>query len=487
MDSASATLAVTVVLIVLDLSIRIGAVIVIPRNRNPTSATAWLLLVLFLPYVGLLLFLLIGSPKLPKLRRERQREIDQFIRDTTEGVDRVNRTPTWPGWLESVVELNRTLGAMPLVGGNSAHLLPDYDGAIRAMADEVNRARRYVHAQFYILSADRTTEPFFAALEGAVRRGVIVRVMLDHVASLQYPGYQKTIRRLKRSGVEWQLMLPVQPLKGRWQRPDLRNHRKLLVVDGNVAYMGSQNLIDRSYNRWINRRRKLQWKDLMVRLRGPIVAGMNAIFITDWYGETGTFLTREAEPMDDYVAEHMLDCQVVPSGPGFEGENNLRLFNALLYYAQERIVISSPYFVPDESMLYAITTAVQRGIHVELFVSEIGDQFLVYHAQRSYYRTLLEAGVVIWMYRRPTILHAKHFTIDEEVAVIGSSNMDIRSFSLNVELSLMVRGRDFVQQLRRLEDDYRRVSRRLTLEEWDERHPVGSVVDNLARLTSALQ
>ncbi|WP_210480214.1 cardiolipin synthase [Naasia sp. SYSU D00948] len=487
MDSASATLAVTVFLIVLDLTIRIGAVIVIPRNRKPTSATAWLLLVLFLPYVGLILFLLIGSPKLPKRRRERQREIDRFIVETTEGMDRVNTTPGWPSWLESVVELNRRLGSMPMVGGNSAHLLPEYDDAIRAMADEVNRARRYVHAQFYILSADRATEPFFAAIENAVRRGVTVRVLLDHVASLQYPGYRRTIRRLRRSGAEWHLMLPVQPLKGRWQRPDLRNHRKLLVVDGNVAYMGSQNMIHRSYNRWINRRRELQWKDLMVRLRGPIVAGINAIFITDWYGETGKFLAREAEPMDDHVAEHMLDCQVVPSGPGFEGENNLRLFNALLYYAQERIVISSPYFVPDESMLYAITTAVQRGVRVELFVSEIGDQFLVYHAQRSYYRALLEAGVVIWLYHRPVVLHAKHVTVDDQVAVIGSSNMDMRSFSLNMEVSLMVRGRDFVDRLRRVEDDYRRASRRLTLEEWSGQHFAGSVVDNLARLTSALQ
>lgn len=487
MDSASATLAIAILLIVVDISIRIGAVILIPRNRKPTSATAWLLLVFFLPYIGVLLYLLIGSPQLPKRRRERQQKINQFILETTEGMDRVKRTPTWPSWLESVVELNRKLGSMPLVGGNSANLLPDYDDAIRAMADEVNRARRYVHAQFYILSSDPTTEPFFAALEAAVKRGVIVRVLLDHVASLQYPGYRKTIRRLERSGAQWRLLLPVQPLKGRYQRPDLRNHRKLLVVDGTVAYMGSQNMIDRSYNRRANRRRHLQWKDLMTRVRGPVVAGINAIFITDWYGETGELIVREAEPMDDQAAAHMLDCQVVPSGPGFEGENNLRLFNALLYYAQEKIIIASPYFVPDESMLYAITTAVQRGIRVELFVSEIGDQFLVYHAQRSYYRELLEAGVLIWRYRRPVVLHAKHFTVDDQVAVIGSSNMDMRSFSLNMEVSLMVRGQDFVQQLRRVEDDYRRMSRPLTLEDWARESARGSVIDNLARLTSALQ
>jgi cardiolipin synthase len=191
--------------------------------------------------------------------------------------------------------------------------------------------------------------------------------------------------------------------------------------------------------------------------------------------------------MIDRVDPDMLDCQLLPSGPGYESENNLRLFNALLYYAQRRIVIASPYFVPDESMLYAITTAVQRGVAVELFVSEIGDQFLVYHAQRSYYQELLEAGVTIWLYRKPVVLHAKHFTIDDEVAVIGSSNMDMRSFSLNLEVSLMVRGRDFVGQLRAVEEGYRRHSRKLVMSEWEQRGAWSTVVDNLARLTSALQ
>ncbi|HEY8282097.1 MAG TPA: phospholipase D-like domain-containing protein, partial [Leifsonia sp.] len=243
----------------------------------------------------------------------------------------------------------------------------------------------------------------------------------------------------------------------------------------------------RSYNKRSNIRRGLKWKELVVRLEGPIVAGLNAIFITDWYSETDELLAREAEPITDDLATNALDAQVVPSGPGFSGENNLRLFLALLYYAQERIVITSPYFVPDEAMLTAITTATQRGIAVDLFVSEIGDQALVYHAQRSYYEALLRAGVRIWMYKRPYILHAKHFTIDDEVAVIGSSNMDMRSFQLNMEISLMVRGRHFVDELRRVEDGYREQSRELRLEDWMKQPLRSTVLDNLARLTSALQ
>lgn len=472
---------------IIDFAVRIVAIIVVPRNRRPMSGMAWLLTIFFIPFLGVLLFLLIGYRTLPKDRLAKQEEINKFIRESTEGMERVDRDQPWPSWLESVVELNRNLGAMPLVGDNSASLLGEYQTAIDTMIADINAARRYVHVEFYILSLDSTTAPFFDALENAVTRGVTVRVLMDHVQSMRKPGFRQTKQRLTDSGVSWELMLPVQPLRGKWQRPDLRNHRKLLIVDGLVGFMGSQNIIDRSYNMRRNIRRGLQWKDLMTRVEGPIVFGLNAIFITDWYSETDELLTRDVEPPTPDLGPEGLDCQVVPSGPGFKGENNLRLFLALLYNAQDRIIITSPYFVPDEAMAYAITTATQRGIHVELFVSEIGDQALVYHAQRSYYEELLTAGVHIYMYKAPYILHAKHFTIDEDVAVIGSSNMDMRSFSLNMEVSLMVRGQSFVQDLRRMEDGYRANSTELTLETWLKQPLRSTVLDNLARLTSAVQ
>jgi len=483
------TLVLAGLAVVVDFIVRVTALLVIPRNRRPSTAMAWLMAIFFLPYLGILLFLLIGSTRLPKRRREKQQEINRFIIESTEGIERVTREHSWPSWLDSVVELNRTLGSMPLVGGNRAKLYSHYDESIAAMTAEVEKATRYVHVEFYILAWDVTSAPFFDALERAVQRGVTVRVLLDHIASLRSPGYRRTTRKLTEIGALWHLMLPVQPLRGRYQRPDLRNHRKVLVVDGRVGFMGSQNMVHRSYNKVVNRKRGLKWQDLMTRLEGPIVSGLNAIFITDWYAETDQLLVRETEPIEIAATggDEELDCQVVPSGPGFPGENNLRLFNALLYYAQERIVITSPYFVPDDSMRYAITTAVQRGLSVELFVSEIGDQPVVYHAQRSYYEELLNAGVRIWMYRAPYILHSKHFTIDDDVAVIGSSNMDMRSFSLNMEVSLMVRGPGFVREMRRVEDGYRARSRELTLDEWSRRTRFSTVLDNLARLTSGVQ
>jgi cardiolipin synthase len=476
-----------VVALVLDILIRIFAIAVVPRNRKPQTAAAWLILIFLQPYIGIILFFLIGSTKLPRHRREKQREINRYILETTDGMDRVIRDATFPVWLDPIVELNRTLGSMPLVGGNSARLFPEYSASLEAMTEAVRRARIFVHAEFYIVSFDNTTASFFEALEDAVQRGVTVRVLLDHVASLRSPGYHRTIRQLKKIGVDWHLMLPVQPLRGRYQRPDLRNHRKLLVVDGVVGFTGSQNMIDRSYNKRGNLKRGLRWKDLMVRFEGPIVAGVNALFVTDWYSETGELLLRESDRVPDERTEQVLDAQVVPSGPGFELENNLRLFNALVYSAQERVIITSPYFVPDDSMLYAITNAAYRGLDVQLFVSAVADQPVVYHAQRSYYEALLRAGVRIWLYQAPTVLHAKHFTIDDEVAVIGSSNMDMRSFSLNFEISVMVRGRSMVQELRVLEGSYREESRELLLEEWLDRPLRSRVLDNTARLTAAVQ
>jgi cardiolipin synthase A/B len=486
-DWSAVALWIGAAVVALDWVIRILAIIYIPRNRRPQTAMAWLLAIFFVPFAGIILFWLVGSRYLPKKRRDKQREVNNYILETTAGMDLVRRDHTWPNWLDPIVALNRNLGAMPLVGGNTAVLHDNYEESLATLTNALSTAKRYIHVEFYILSLDSTTIPFFDELEAAVKRGVKVRVLIDHIALWRSTGYKKTLKRLTEIGTDWHLMLPVQPFKGKFQRPDLRNHRKILIIDGVIGYTGSQNVIDSSYNKRTNIRRGLHWKDLMVRFEGPIVAGINALFVTDWYTETNELLVREVEDIPRAVDSELLDAQVVPSGPGFDGENNLRLFNSLIYAAQERVIITSPYFVPDESMFYAITTAAQSGIDVQLFVSEIGDQTMVYHAQRSYYEALLRAGVRIWLYHAPTILHAKHLTIDDQVAIIGSSNMDMRSFSLDLEISVMVKGTQFVTSLRRIEDSYRANSRELLLDEWLKRPWMSKILDNVMRLTAAVQ
>lgn len=477
---------VAAVVLVLDIIIRVTAVIVIPRNRRPTAAMAWLLAVFFIPVVGVFLFLLIGNPRLPRARRRKQEQINEYIAETSEHLHFGTLRPNAPAWFGPIVQMNQRLGALPLSGDNGAHLISDYQESLDEMAEAIRTAQDYVHVEFYILQSDDSTDNFFRALEEVAARGVAVRVLLDHWANRGKPRYRQTIARLNEMSAEWHLMLPVQPLKGKMQRPDLRNHRKLLVVDGNIAFLGSQNITDSTYNLPKNIRRGLHWVDLMVRLDGPVVLSVNAIFLSDWYSETDEVL-EEIDISHANIGSGDLDCQVVPSGPGFEVENNLRLFLALLYAAKKQIMIVSPYFVPDEALLLAVTAAVDRGVEVQLFVSEEGDQAMVYHAQRSYYEALLRAGVRIWMYRKPYILHTKSLTIDDEVAVIGSSNMDMRSFGLNLEVSMLVRGEEFVAEMREVEDKYRSLSRELTLEEWMQQPLRSTVLDNLARLTSALQ
>jgi cardiolipin synthase len=484
----SATNLVWIVAALVDLAIKIAALIIIPRRRKPTAAMAWLLAIFLIPYVGILLYLLIGSFKLPKKRRDEQARIDAGIRDAVRDRGLETMDVSWPRWFQRVVQQNETLTGLPASFGNQATLLGDYQASIDAMAAEIDTATRFVHVEFFIVAWDDTTRGFFSAMERAVARGVTVRLLADHLPSAKIPGSKETFAELDRIGVKWSWMLPVQIFKGKYQRPDLRNHRKLVVVDGRVGFMGSQNLIARTYDSPKNIKRGLMWQELMTRLTGPVVAGVNAVFLSDWLIETGESLTDHvpASEIAASTAPDALLCQVVPSGPGYATENNLRMFLSLIYGATERVIITSPYFVPDEAMVYAITTACQRGLDVQLFVSEQADQWLVGHAQRSYYSDLLEAGVRIFMYPAPYILHAKHMSIDDDIAFIGSSNMDIRSFSLNAESSLLVRGESFVRAMREVEQGYRDAGREMTLEQWRKEPARATFFDGIARLTSAL-
>jgi cardiolipin synthase len=448
---------------------------------------AWLLCIFFLPYIGLLLFLMFGNFRLSRHRRETQEAVNRRVVEGTREIAKQVTPYDGPSWINLVVELNRNLGFFPALGANTVQLIKGYQESLDAMADAVSEATDYVNAEFYIMSSDSCTDRLFRELEAAAARGVRVRVLFDHIGSLRVPGYRDMIRRLEASDIQWRRMLPLLPVKGQWRRPDLRNHRKILVVDGRVGFTGSQNVIEPSYRKKRNAKVGRKWVELMARLEGPIVGTLNVMFATDWSSET-------EENLESQLGTHHWDsfdggvlCQVVPSGPGFVTENNLRLFNTLLYSAEERITISSPYFVPDDSLLYAITTAAQRGVVVELFVSEVGDQFLVHHAQRSYYEALLKAGVKIFLYPKPLVLHAKHFTVDADVAVIGSSNMDMRSFSLNLEVSVMMIDADVVQDMHGVEEQYRAVSRELQLDEWLTRPILARYVDNVARLTATLQ
>lgn len=490
MDLSMVASVATTTWIVIEYIVKIIAVGVVPENRRPSSSSAWLLLILFVPIVGIPAFLLLGSPYINQRRARIQAEANELMHEGADDLPDVPPSLVAEPEFVSVAQLGRALTALPMVTGDSHGVISDYEDSIERMAELVDGAHEYVHVEIYIMAWDSTTDVFFQALERASARGVEVRVLFDHIGSRKYPGFHRLGKRLNAAGIEWHLMLPFIPWRGKARRIDLRNHRKLLVIDGRRAMMGSQNMIDSSYLNRKNSQIGRNWHDIMVELSGPIVAGIEAAFSTDWYSESGQALgirPYERDGNEPEVGGATSAMQLIPSGPGFTTSPNLKVFTSMMYLAQKRLAIVSPYFVPDESLLAAVETAARRGVDVELYVSEQADQYMVDRAQSSYYRSLLEAGVRIFLYPKPAVLHTKCFIVDDIYAVMGSSNMDMRSFGLNYEISLLTTGGDLVNDIIDVVADYQDVSRELTLEEWEKRPWPRRYMESVMRLTSSLQ
>jgi cardiolipin synthase len=486
------------ILTVVGYAVPVIMLFVIPSNRKPSSATAWLLLMLLLPYLGLLLYFLIGNPKLPARRQAQQRTATELITAAvaqariTIGEDHEAHellSPFAAERYEPFIALNSNLTGLPAVGGNSVDLLPDYAGSLARIAEEIEKAQYFAHIEYFIIAMDDATEACFVAMEQAAQRGVVVRVLLDDLGSRSYPQYKEMLARMTKAGIEWHLMLPFKLFNPRFTRPDLRNHRKIVVVDNAVGFVGSQNLIDRTYHKKKNLKKGLYYTELVARLTGPVVGQFNDLFITDWYSETDELLVGDlpVETRSAPVATGDVLCQTLPSGPGFPDENNLKLYTELIHAAKHKLTIANPYFVPDDSLMTAMTTVAERGVDVTLISSEIGDQFLVYNAQRSYYEQLLRAGVKVYLFKSPSLLHAKHLTVDDDIAVIGSSNLDLRSFTLNLEVTLICYNKGVVAAMQPVFAGYLKRSKQVHLHEWMTRPLLAQLKENLSRLTAALQ
>ncbi len=475
--------------VALEWAIRLLALYIVPRNRKPSSATAWLLAIFFIPEIGIVLFLLLGSPKLPAKRRAAQKTLDSFIDRTVQRLRKNHDVQTLlaapvPEKYQQLAKLSGSLSHLPASSGNKVTILPEYNEAIAQIVVDIDKATTYVYLQYFIFVLDEVTEPVFDAIARATARGVVVRVLYDSLSTSRFPGKKAMLQRLKADGATVVPILPIKFGKG-YVRPDLRNHRKLVVIDSHIGYTGSLNLIRRDYHR----KDDIYYDELVVRVQGPAALQLAAVFLTDWYSETETLLD-DARSMDPatVVQNHGNSlAQVLPSGPGYDDENNLKLFTSLIHLAQKRITIVNPYFVPDDALTTAITSAARRGVEVVMINSEAMDQWMVGHAQRSFYQVLLKAGVKIYWYKAPILLHSKFITVDDETATIGSSNLDIRSFELNLEVTLVCYDPAVVRQLERLEDTYITRSTQITMAQWQKRPRHQVLMDNIARLTSALQ
>lgn len=459
-------------------AIRLIALIVVPLRRTPAAAKAWLLLIFFEPWLGLIIYLLIGRAKLLRCQSEQLARLPQAMSKVVERLNNhENRFhPEVGAALAPAVTLAENLGQSPILGGNAVELLVDYSGTIAAIVQDIDRATNHVHLLFYIFADDDVSAAVIEALGRAVKRGVACRVLADAIGSRI--GLRTLRPKLTAMGVAVHAMLPVSLLPWRKARLDLRNHRKIVVIDGRVGYTGSQNLISGNFKPGIVN------DELMVRVTGPVVMELQYVFVADWFLETNEVLNGAGEFPDPQIAGSVA-AQVLPSGPDFPTQNNQRLFVALVHGARNRVVLTTPYFIPDDPLLQAMQTAVLRGVQVHLVVSEIGDHPIVSWAQESYYEGLLEAGVTIHQYT-DGFLHAKHLSVDDSVAVIGTSNLDIRSFALNAEVMLMIYDHDTVARLETEQQRYFSGSRMLTLELWAQRSFGRKLRQNLARLLSPL-
>ena len=451
--------------------LRIGALALVPRHRSPQAAQSWLLFIFFVPIPAALIYALIGRARYPRWRRERFGRIAAWLSHFS---TRLERQETEPALESELTRLARTVGGMPPTSGNRIQLLDDYQTVIDRLVEDIDGARERVYILTYIFADDAVGRRVIDALSRAHARGVVCHVLFDSAGSHHWA--RGTMRLLRRSGTIARAALPFHVVRRR-TRGDMRNHRKLWVIDGSIGYIGSQNIVDAGFRRGVVN------QELVVRAEGPVAAAMAEVFLVDWYMETEQLL--EEPPEDRRPLGGGARAQLLPSGPGYDEQGYESLLVWQIHRAAARVTLTTPYFLPDEPLLSAIKSAVLRGVHVELIVSAIADQKLVGLAQRSYYEDLLAAGVHIHEYR-DFLLHAKVVTIDETVAIIGSSNLDFRSFQLNEEVSLLLLDAAVVRDVAAIQRGYVGRSSRLDLAAWLRRPKAQSFAEQVARLLSPL-
>ncbi|MBK1859340.1 cardiolipin synthase [Cerasicoccus arenae] len=459
---------------------------VIMLQRSVGATLAWVSVMLLVPYFGVGIYLLMGELRLGKRREKRIAQLispyKSWISSLSEGYQ-----VDWSEAHEAAKALDRlalqTEGT-PTLPGNRLELLDDCEGVLRAIIEDVNRAEETLYMEFYIWHNGGVADEVLEAVIKAAQRGVITRLLLDSVGSKDFLK-STACANARQEGVEIVEALPAGILRALFRRQDLRLHRKIIIVDGHIAYTGSLNLVDA---RFFKQDAGVgQWIDLMVRVQGPAVEVLATTFLADWDIETDG---RQIDLNEDtgvkrQPANGPAMVQVVPSGPGFYPDAIYQLLLSTIYSAREELIITTPYFVPDDALHSALCTAAARGVKVTVVLPEHNDSRLVRYASRSYFDSLLAAGVRIMRFR-DGLLHAKTITVDQDFCLIGSVNFDMRSVWLNHEVTLFVYNHAFTDQLRYCQHQYISQSDELTAEEWSKRPTATRVLESIIRLTSPL-
>lgn len=478
---------VTAAVLAVDLLLRLGLSVRVIMRRLPVGVSlAWLFIVLVFPFAGAAAYLMFGELRLGRRRAERAAALHEPYqkwltelreRATAEVSDRSIVAPS----LNRLIENSIGIPALP---GNQFVLLKEWRSALESLIRDIDDAKRTCHIEFYIWHPGGLADEVGEALMRAAARGVICRVLLDDVGSRPF-WRGDWPRRVRAAGVHLHTALPANLLRMLFVRFDLRMHRKIVVIDGRVAYTGSLNLVDPRYFK--QDAGVGEWVDAMVRMEGPAVEPLAITFLEDWALETGESLdslqaTGDVHPMRPRGEAAV---QVVPSGPAQPTRTMERILLTAIYRARRKLILTTPYFVPDEQMVQALLSAAQRGVDVTLIVPEKVDSHLVQWASHAFLGDLSAAGIRVLLFQ-DGLLHTKSLTADDYVGLFGSLNLDPRSLYLNFEITLVVYDEDFATRLEQLQQSYVQSSRQMTAEEWRQRSAYRNFLANSARLVGPL-
>ncbi len=433
------------------------------RRHSVESTWAWVLAVLAFPVVGALAYVALGNPEVQRARIRRKRR----------------RSPSPPpGPLESVLRLAAALTKLPVTGGNRVELLAHDQKGFQRIEECVAGAKTSIWAEYYIVSDDDTGRRFLDQLADAAARGVEVRLLYDAVGSSRID--RARVARLRAAGGEVAVFHPFLPVKRRWSLM-LRNHRKLVVVDGTIGFTGGMNVGDEYSGRFKSGGRN--FRDTHLELTGPAVADLSVTFAEDWQfaTEESVTLPSPAEPQPAGTAT----VAVIPSGPDQDLNASLLAFFACVTEARKRVWITSPYFIPDDATVRALVAAALGGVDVRILVPAQCDVPIVGSVGRFHFLPLARAGVRLFEYL-PSMLHAKTLIVDDDLSYVGSANVDIRSFRLNFEIGALVKCRRFTEKLAARFEENLAQSREIRREDLEHQSFVVRLKTSIARLLSPL-
>jgi cardiolipin synthase len=426
--------------------------------RSPSSTTAWLLAIILVPYLGVPAYILFGGRKLKRMAKYKA-TLSMKTKDTGE---RLNS--------------NGVGSIFPKRSGNEISLLATGEKACATLIDLIDRAQYSIDITTFIFGHDETGATVLAALTRRAGEGVRVRLMMDALGSFRVS--KKMLAPLLANGGHYAFFMPMLhlPIRG---RANLRNHRKIIIVDNATAILGGMNIAREYMGTTADTRR---WHDLSLMIKGPVLADLHHIFCSDWQFAAKKETPKEDTPIQDCPdADATTALQLVPSGPDVAGDPLYESIITALFKAQHRVWIVTPYFIPDEMLVKAICIAAQRGIDVRIVVPRVSNHRLADLVRRNYLRQVQGSGATIWNFT-PGMLHGKIILVDSALGIVGSMNMDIRSFFLNYEVALFIYNKTVVQEL----DSWVRDLMNQSVQGIKKAHVLVEFIEGVARLLAPL-